>query len=137
MIKLYKNRILDPDKPVQVYKNLHKNQWSIKQGSLVIAHADNLIMRQCKFKVNETGRQKVLKTQSKNVHAVIEGFICDKIPDDTYSSDDDCHYYRCVSYNPYKFSFFYDKNDYSPIYMAGWVDMDVNDIDPVIAIFKI
>ena len=66
---------LNPNKKVFVYKNLHKDCWSVKQNGLVKMHTTQLVMVACKFKVNEKGRQRVLEEQRKNVHAGIHGLI--------------------------------------------------------------
>lgn len=62
-----------------VYRNLHKpGYYSIKalSGPLrgkVVGHAMRLRMKDCTFKVSEKGRQRVLSSGHKNVHAGIVG----------------------------------------------------------------
>ncbi len=78
----YKNRTLDPTRPVRVYRNLHSSygdgrRWSIRQGPHVIAHADNLHLVDVRFVVSEKGRQRVLAERRKNVHAFAEGYFID------------------------------------------------------------
>lgn len=68
-------RHIDPTKKVRVYRNLHKNCLSIKQGGLVRCHADNVVLRDFKTIVNKKGRDKVRKEKVKNVHAYLEGFV--------------------------------------------------------------
>lgn len=63
---------------VFTYFNLHKKCWSIKalEGEFkgrVIAHAKRVILKDCTFKVSEAGRQRVLRTKRKNVHAGVVG----------------------------------------------------------------
>ena len=62
---------------VQVYKNLHKDCYSIRDSKtkLVIAYGTRFALWDPKFKVSEAGRQRVLSTGQKNVHAYIEGNI--------------------------------------------------------------
>lgn len=48
-----------------------------KKSKLVIAHTNQIMLRDCEFIVNECGRNRVLKTNSKNVHAFIKGYITD------------------------------------------------------------
>lgn len=74
-MKTYKNRQIDPSKPVYVYRNLHKKCWSVKQGGVVVGHTEELALKDCVCMVNEKGRQKVLKTGVKNVHAYIKGYV--------------------------------------------------------------
>lgn len=59
----YKSRSIDLEKTIKVYKNLHKNCYSIKQDTLVVAHAERLCLRDVVFKVNEKNRQKVIETK--------------------------------------------------------------------------
>lgn len=74
-MKTYKNRQIDPSKPVYVYRNLHKKCWSVKQGGVVVGHTEELALKNCECVVNEKGRQKVLETGIKNVHAYIKGYV--------------------------------------------------------------
>lgn len=93
----FKNRTIDPDEPVRVYRNLHKNSFSVVQHGLVVAHMDQLCLRDAKPYVNETGRQRVIKNKRKEVHAWIEGTLCqDPAPRNRL----------LVKYNPYKHSRF-------------------------------
>ena len=48
---------------VDVYKNLHKNTWSIRSRTTgrVVEHADNVLVRAATFVVQPAGRQRVLK----------------------------------------------------------------------------
>lgn len=100
MIVNYKSRLLDYSKPVKVYRNLNArhswNRYSIQQGGLVVAHADTIVLCDVSFVVNEAGRQRVLRTQRKNVHAFAVGiprYCCG-----TYGTPLPLK----VSYNPYK-----------------------------------
>lgn len=72
----YKNRVIDYNKPVKIYRNLNRGGYSIQQNGLVVAHTDNFIVKKAHFKVNEAGRQRVLNTGRKNVHAYIIGYLC-------------------------------------------------------------
>ncbi|MAD98995.1 MAG: hypothetical protein Unbinned200contig1002_38 [Prokaryotic dsDNA virus sp.] len=89
-------------KRVQVYKNLHKNCWSIrlKKTQRVIAHLDEVFLVNAKFIVQQGGRRRVLNTKTKNVHAFIEGEIVSNLTGSEYSGR--------ATYNPYKFASFVD-----------------------------
>lgn len=82
---------------VQVYYNLHKHCWSIKDVKLgrVIDHRTNLVLTDCVFRVSERGRQRVLETKQKNVHASVVGYLT---TEDSQSYVDQSN----VWYNPYK-----------------------------------
>ena len=92
----------------RVYYNLHKRKLSIQQkrinasGKLVwkvVRHADDIFLKNVKFKVSEVGRQRVIKEKKKNVHAFITGEEC---------KDNTRGLLEGVFYNPYKFSSFVD-----------------------------
>ena len=99
---------IDLKRPVFVYKNLHKDCWSVKQDGLTKAHTKEINMWDCKFQVNAKGRQRVLDEQRKNVHAGIKGYI-DEFDLDLPNPVE-------VTYNPYKYNSFVDKAPESPIY---------------------
>lgn len=92
MVSDYTRRVLIPqaqdavsNKPIetwdnaQVYWNLTRHCFSVRVrvGAKwkVMAHADQCIVQQPKFKVNEAGRIRVVHTHHKTVHAVIEGRV--------------------------------------------------------------
>lgn len=84
-------RPINYDKPVFVYRNLHKKCWSIKQGGLVVGYSIHLTLKDAKCIVNKKGNEKVRITNQKNVHAFIKGYICDNFEFNGES----------ISYNPY------------------------------------
>jgi len=107
-------------KKVFVYKNLHKDCWSIKQGGLVKAHTEEIRLWDCSFKVNPQGRKKVIKEQRKNVHAGIVGYI-DEMSDLEIHDTQKRYYqeeFREVTYNPYRYDSFVDKTTEKPIYYS-------------------
>lgn len=106
---------------VFVYKNLHEGCWSIKdrQTGHVVAHADKVELSDVKLKVSEPGRQRVIKEQSKNVHAGLEGNL-EKISLTGYPSRRYVHRQSdsaptLVTYNPYKYETFVNKADETPV----------------------
>ena len=66
---------VDINRRVYVYRNLHRNCWSIRQGGIVRVHAHFLSLTRARFHVSEAGRQRVIREQRKNVHAGISGII--------------------------------------------------------------
>jgi len=62
---------------VDVYKNLHKNTWSIRdrQTGKVVEHSDVVHLVDAKFVVQPAGRQRVLRTRQKNIHAFVRGTL--------------------------------------------------------------
>ena len=65
---------IDPTKKVRVYRNLHKDCVSVKQG-IVKCHANNVVLKDCKFIVSQAGQRRVRDENKKNVHAFIEGYV--------------------------------------------------------------
>ena len=89
--------LIDPTKPVEVYKNLNRNCWSVRQDGIVRFHTYAIALKQCQFKVSKSGRQRVLREKRKNVHAFIKGMVTRK--GDRVKGDK-------VTYDPYKMSTF-------------------------------
>jgi hypothetical protein len=107
---------IDFSKKVFVYKNLHMDCWSIKQGGLVKAHATELNLWMCDFRVNRKGREKVLREKRKNVHAGVRGYMGESTWD-TYPED----LFEEVTYNPYKYKSFVMKDTEASRWFANQV----------------
>lgn len=99
----YKGRVFEIDSLVDVYKNLHNNKYSIKQNNIVIGHSNDFYMMIDQCKVSEVGRQRVIQTKQKNVHAVLKGRVF--IPDNEFELTN-----YIVSYNPYNSNKFYTRH---------------------------
>jgi hypothetical protein len=113
---------------VEVYFNLHKYLWSVRQCSTgrVILHTDKVHIRDPKFVVRKAGRERVLREGKKNVHAFVRGDI-------TYFDDFDPDYldYTLVSYNPYKFDTFVNVCDTSPVRTAKRAMLELQPTGPI------
>jgi len=112
---------IDYNKKVFVYKNLHRDCWSIKQAGLVKAHTAEVELWDCAFQVNSRGRKKVLEEKRKNVHAGIKGYI-DEDPIASYDNGIE------VTYNPYKYETFVYKSSENPIYASHSVKLSHNKV---------
>jgi hypothetical protein len=71
------------NKPVWVYRNLKygrnaKRLYSVRQGGRVVQRRNRVLLTDCRFVVHEKGRQRVLLTGHKNVHAFVVGHIAVK-----------------------------------------------------------
>ena len=119
--------ILDVNKPVEVYFNLQKKCWSVRQDGIVRYHTDYVFMRDAEFKVSQKGRDRVLREKRKNVHAVIKGFL--HTPTDMPKAIDGEFTY--ITYNPYKYDSFVKVDTEHSVKTAKWVDMMIN--EPVMA----
>lgn len=58
-----------------MYRNLHKNNFSIRQGGLVVAHCQHISLNGARAHVGLNGREQVRRTKSKLVHAWISGYV--------------------------------------------------------------
>ena len=90
--------LIDVSRPVEVYRNLHKKCWSVRQRGKVLLHTDYITLKDCNFVVNEKGRQKVLETKRKNVHAFIRGYLIH--PSKTAFHKEGVEF-TVITYNPY------------------------------------
>lgn len=99
----YKGRNIDINKPIFVYKNLHNNMYSVRQGGLVVAHAERICISNPRFIVRQRGREMVLKTKQKNIHAFIKGKYSGSVYGTTAERND---LPMKIEYNPYKYKSF-------------------------------
>lgn len=65
------------DKPVRVYRNLHRKCLSVMQDGKVVCHAENVQLAGVRFVVSKAGQRRVREEKRKNVHAFVEGQWCD------------------------------------------------------------
>lgn len=107
---------------VFVYWNLTKGVWSVKalQGpkrGLIMAHATHVVLESCEFKVSEKQRQFVIKNKRKVVHAGVVGYL---IKEEAFPISENIK----VTYNPYKYSSFVNKeNTDQAVFKANVVEM--------------
>ncbi len=93
-------------KRVQVYYNIRRGDYSVRQSGRVIDHVDCILLRDVRFNVATAGRDKVRATGVKNVHATVSGytaFLTDCTNLQSILKDSNCDY---VAYNPFKYDSF-------------------------------
>lgn len=107
----FKGRSVYHGQRVHVYRNVNKpgTTYSIrdKKTGLVLGHARNILLNNCIFVVNQVGRQRVVETKRKRIHAWVEGHfgVIHAAHDDLFSKE------PIVKYDPYKNeSFIYEDN---------------------------
>lgn len=123
--------LIDPSRPVQVYRNLTKKCWSVRQDGLVKLHTNYITLKNVRFKVGQKGRDRVLREKVKNVHAFVEGYVCtvDEVNDMAMDFKFDS-----ITYNPYKYHSFVNRdNAYQSVDSAEYCDMMVDHDSPVLA----
>jgi hypothetical protein len=99
---------------VTVYRNLHRGDWSVKntRTGLVVRHAASVALRDVTLRVSEAGRQRVLREQSKNVHAGVVGSESD-YPREGVE-------WVPVTYNPYQHATFVRRDTGEPVLSARY-----------------
>lgn len=118
MIHSFKNREVNFDKRVKIFRNLNKKGvwYSIQQNGLTVGYVSDITLKDVKFIVREKTRQRIVITKERAVHAFIDGFIVlDNIAlDFTYTST--------VRYNPFKYNSFVSiENDLAKVVAADFV----------------
>lgn len=110
---------------VRVYRNLHNGLFSVltkqDKGWRLAGHVSQISLCSVHFIVSEAGRQRVLKTGKKDIHAYMQGClttneIFNKITENSRLVE--------VRYNPYKtskFMSFYDAEEINFTFLVkGW-----------------
>lgn len=118
---------------VYIYRNLHRSGhvYSLRamegeHSGRVVGYASSLFVEDAEFRVNEAGRQRVLSTKQKNVHAGIIGNVTAahdlevRLPnpmmyEETYYNIGPRKNSIVVKYNPYAHGFFYNEETREPI----------------------
>ena len=109
---------IDPDKKIEVYFNLHKKTWSVRQSGKVIGHTDYIQVKAPQFVVSQKGNERVRREKKKNVHAFVRGYVESRLP--VFPSK-----MRFVTYNPYKNSSFVVRNTNDTICSSPYAALEV------------
>lgn len=99
---------------VDVYKNLNKKCFSIRSREKatygrVVAHELSVTILNPSFVVQTAGREKCLKTNTKNVHAFVRGELICNADNKAWAFTNGTE--RLIGYNPYKAAHFYVDGD--------------------------
>ena len=119
-------------KRVQVYYNIRRGDYSVRQSGRVIDHVDCILLRDVRFNVATAGRDMVRATGVKNVHATVSGytaFLTDCTNLQSILKDSNCDY---VSYNPFKYDSFVKitSNGYNGFYADAVSTADYVELMP-------
>lgn len=116
-----------------IYRNLHKRGHTYSLRAMegehkgrVVGYASSLFVEDAEFRVNETGRQRVIATGHKNVHAGIVGNVTaahnleTRLPnpmqyEETFYGVGSERTSITVKYNPYAHPFFFDAKTKEPV----------------------
>ena len=105
---------------IEVYRNRHKDCFSIRKNGRVVRHIDNqhrLNMKDVKFAVQPAGHAKVIREGRKNVHAFVRGTFA--------GVDSVAAWQQVATYNPYKHDYFFTTfgGNTSPINKARYATL--------------
>jgi len=106
---------------VQVYRNLHRNCWSVRYNGRVINHTDSVDLKDAKLVVQPAGRARVLRENRKNVHAYIQGTVT-LLSNDRYNNIPK----QQITYNPYKYDSFVLVDTEQPVTYANNIRLTEN-----------
>lgn len=132
-MKSIESTLLQENDLVRVYWNLHKKCFSIQKKVVgrwkVIAHSNrSFILKDVCFKVYQSGREKVLKEKTKNVHA----YVCGRFTLKNLQIENK----KRISYNPYLYDFFFDVSRKEKIenvdYLILTNNQDIRNIKPLL-----
>ena len=124
---------INTSRPVDCYRNLHKNCISVKQGGVVVCHAQNVVLKDATFIVSEKGRDKVREKKQKGVHAFIRGYVKDA----TETREQLDYDWSEVTYNPYTCNFFKCCETDRYVDRAEWVDLAIDSMGSDIRAFNL
>lgn len=105
---------IDPNRRVQVYRNLHTGKWSVRQGGKVVAHLHRIDLKDARFLVQPAGRRRTVETGQKTVHATISGYVTEPF----------VLVGEAITYNPFKYETFVRRKDETPVTAAQWVTLN-------------
>ena len=116
---------IDRNKKVEVYFNLHKKCWSIRQSGASVIHADFVEIKEPQFVVQQGGNARVRREKRKNVHAFVRGYLSDRVG--IFPKNQ-----KLVTYNPYKHTSFVERGTDKPICNAEYAVLDINNKRPLV-----
>jgi len=115
-IELRENMEIQVGEKVDVYYNLRKGGFSIKSQDKrnsnkgkVIGYAESVVITDCEFKVMESAYKKIIRTQQKEIYAVVRGYLKDA----SLSKNENTEGYEEGYINPYTTKHFVNKNDHT------------------------
>tara|TARA_Y100000356_G_C11199130_1_gene256649 strand:+ start:184 stop:570 length:387 start_codon:yes stop_codon:yes gene_type:complete len=110
--------MINPERRVYVYFNLHKNVFSVRQAGVPVQHFRELCLKDVRYLVGKAGRERVLREKVKNVHAGCSGYLVSSVPIPSRSVD--------VTYNPYKYDSFVCKDSQDKIETSDYAYLWLN-----------
>lgn len=112
---------INPERPVFVYRNLHKKCLSVQQDGIVRCHVDNIVLEDAEFRVSKAGQRRVRDEKKKNVHAKVKGMVVEK-PSEILQLG-----WNKAYYNPYQTDYFMDVESGKYLHSAKFADVDAQE----------
>lgn len=105
---------------VEIYWNLHKQCYSVRDTKTgrVVAHTHQAVVNNPEFVVRQSGNRKVRETGVKNVHAFVRGELYTMDYEGHLDLLDDMYLMDRITYNPYKYTTFVDRETEQPVRKA-------------------
>jgi len=119
---------IDPERPVFVYRNLHKKCLSVQQDGIVRCHVDNIVLEDAEFRVGKAGQRKVRLEKKKNVHAKVKGMVVENPNEILFLGWNEAYY------NPYQTDYFTDVESGRYLQSAKFADVDAK--EGILTIFE-
>jgi hypothetical protein len=104
-----------------IYRNLHTNTWSVKQGGIVISHPVFLHLEDVEFRVWQGVLKRIRREGRKRVGAFVVAHAISSGNENDYRNDTFnfiSHKWTEVTFNPYKYDSFVVKATEEPIFFA-------------------
>ncbi len=119
--------MIDPDKPVRVFRNWKHDCYSIMQQGRLLASAKEVRLAGVEFRVRESGRRRMLERGRRTLHAFATGRLVDYVhPEEGRSLGDLAG--RGAFYDPYRHAYFADGETQRPVHRAGVAQFDARGV---------
>jgi hypothetical protein len=112
---------INPEKKVRIYRNLNKKCLSVKQDGIVVCHASEVLLKDCRFIVNAAGQNRVRTEKRKNVHSYVEGFVIDAKEYGNMLP----YEWNALYYNPYKTDHWIESDSGKYVEFAQLVELNI------------
>ena len=118
-------KTIDPNKKIEVYFNLHKKIWSVRQSGKVVQHTNFIQIREPQYVVSQKGNERVRREKKKNVHAFVRGYVENRLPVFPRKS-------TFVTYNPYKNDSFVERNTENSVCSSPYAALEIVNKKPFV-----
>ena len=115
--------MIDPEQPVRVFRNLKHDCYSVLQNGKLKLVAKQVRLANVEFRIRESGRQRMIREQKRNVHAFAVGYLLDHAHPSEGRNLDSLDG-RLAFYNPLQHDSFVDRETETPVREASVVHMD-------------